>query len=278
MPGHEFPVLLIAQANRFTQRCPDCAIARRFPGTRRGFLASPHIRPTGGHHVVGGDGIGWLARAWAIADCRESCLKLLLDKLGVSCRQRVLGRKIAMCPDGRIIGRIDGSKLPDQPLPQACRLLRRENGSCGAYGGLSAIPGRPLRSCSVAVRLAAMIGSQRLLEAGFWYGAEIRRIEVIFPGNPDQREEGVSAGIGERRAHALRRAGVADRANRPIRRQPFTGSVGEHGRQSYQASVLIDLGRLHSRDLMPAQALAHDFKTARQRRIAERPVGFPREG
>ena len=110
-----------------------------------------------------------------------------------------------MRPGGRIIGRIDGSQLRDQALPEACRLLGRENGSCGTHGGLAAIPRRPLRSRSVAVRLAAMIGSGRLLDPCFGYCAEIRRIEIIFPGNPDQREEGIPSGIGERGAHALRR-------------------------------------------------------------------------
>ena len=83
----------------------------------------------------------------------------------------------------------------------------------------------------VAAGLAAIIGSRRLLDPCFGQSTEIRRIEIIFPGNPDQREEGISSGIGQRGAHALRRAGVANWANRPIRRQPFTGGVGEHVRQ-----------------------------------------------
>ena len=50
----------------------------------------------------------------------------LLDNLGISCCQRVLGRKVPMRPGGRIISRMDGSQLRDQALPQDCRLLRRE--------------------------------------------------------------------------------------------------------------------------------------------------------
>jgi hypothetical protein len=35
-----------------------------------------------------------------------------------------------------------------------------------------------------------------MLESCFGYCAEIRRIEIIFSGNPDQREEGIPSGIG----------------------------------------------------------------------------------
>ncbi len=183
-----------------------------------------------------------------------------------------------MRPGGRIIGRIDGSQLRDQALPQDCRLFGRENGRCRMHGGLAAIPRRPLGCRSVAVRLAAMIGSERLLDRCFGYGAEIRRIEIILPGNPDQREQGIPPGIGERRAHPMRRGRIADRAHRPFRRHPFAGGMGEHGRQSNEAGVLIDRRGLHGRDLVPAQALADDVEPARKRCIAEGPVALSREG
>ena len=97
-----------------------------------------------------------------------------------------------MRPGGRIIGRIAGSELCDQALPKDCRLFGRENGRCGMHGGLAAIRRQPPGRRSVAVRLAAMIGSERLLNSCFGYCAEIRRIEIIFPGNPHQREQGIS--------------------------------------------------------------------------------------
>jgi hypothetical protein len=103
LPGHELPVLLIAQANRFAQGA-DCAVARRLTGRFRSFLAIAHIRPTGGHHVSDGDSIGWLARALAIADRRDSRLKFLFDNSGIPRCKRVLGGKILMCPGGRLIG------------------------------------------------------------------------------------------------------------------------------------------------------------------------------
>jgi hypothetical protein len=52
--------------------------------------------------------------------------------------------------------------------------------------------------------MAATIGSGRLLDSCFRYCAEIRRIEIIFSGNADQREQGIAPGIGERRSHSLR--------------------------------------------------------------------------
>jgi DNA-binding XRE family transcriptional regulator len=54
--------------------------------------------------------------------------------------------------------------------------------------------------------------------------------------------------------------------------------MDEHGRQSHQSRILVDLGRLHRRDLVPAQALAHNLKAARERGITEDPVALPREG
>src|SRR2546427_6886098 len=47
LPGHELPVLLIAQANRFAQSA-DCALARGLAGHSRSFLAIARIRLTSG--------------------------------------------------------------------------------------------------------------------------------------------------------------------------------------------------------------------------------------
>ena len=103
LPGHELPVLLIAQASRFAQGA-DCAIARRLTGHFRSFLAIARIRPTGGYHVSDGDRIGWLARDLAIADGRESRLKFLFDNSSILRCKRVLGGKILTRPEGRLIG------------------------------------------------------------------------------------------------------------------------------------------------------------------------------
>ena len=39
----------------------------------------------------------------------------------------------------------------------------------------------------------------RLIGTRFGGGAQIRRIEIIFAGNSDQREQGVAPGVGQRR-------------------------------------------------------------------------------
>jgi hypothetical protein len=33
--------------------------------------------------------------------------------------------------------------------------------------------------------------------------SKVRGIEVVLPGNPDQPEQGIAAGIGQRRAHPM---------------------------------------------------------------------------
>ena len=97
---------------------------------------------------------------------------------------------------------------------------------------------------------------------------EVGRIEVILAGNPDKREEGVTAGIGERRTPPMR--GLADGADWPVGGNPFSGSMGQDGRQIDRAGGLVDGGRLHGSDLVLSQGLAHDVEPARQRRIAKR--------
>src|SRR5262245_49956903 len=82
LPGHELPVLPIAHANRFAQSA-DCAAAGRLTGYFRSFLVITLTRPTVRHHVSDRAGIGWLARAIAIADARDSCLKFLFDYSGI---------------------------------------------------------------------------------------------------------------------------------------------------------------------------------------------------
>jgi len=95
---------------------------------------------------------------------------------------------------------------------------------------------------------------------------EVGRVEVILTGNPDKREESVAPGIGQRCAFPM--WGLADRADRPIRGNPFSRGVGQDGRQIDRASGLVDGGRLHGSDLMLPQGLAHDVEPARQRGIA----------
>jgi len=64
------------------------------------------------------------------------------------------------------------------------------------------------------------------------------------------------SGICQRRSHPMRGRGVGDGADRPIRGDPLTGGVSQHGRQIDRARGLVDRRNLHRGDLMP-QGLAH---------------------
>ena len=101
-------------------------------------------------------------------------------------------------------------------------------------------PPRPLFRCWRAV-----LGFRR--QPRRW---QVRRIEIIFAGNPDQREQGIAPGIGERGAESVRRGRLADRTDRPVRGHPFAGGVDKRGRQPDQAAIPIDGRGLHGCDLV----------------------------
>src|SRR5262249_36701940 len=113
LPGQEFPVLLIAKANRFAQGA-DRTIASRLTGCFRSFLAIARIGPTGGHHVWDGDRIGWLAGVLVIVDGRESRLKFLFDNSGISRCKRVLGGKILSVPGGPLSPPSERTTIPEK--------------------------------------------------------------------------------------------------------------------------------------------------------------------
>ena len=69
--------------------------------------------------------------------------------------------------------------------------------------------------------------------------------------------------LGQCRTHPMRGRGLTDRAYRPIRGDPFSRGMGQHGRQIDRASGLVDGGHLHGSDLMLAQGLAYNVETAR---------------
>ena len=78
---------------------------------------------------------------------------------------------------------------------------------------------RPM-STAIAARFATCLG---LLRRGACRQGckQIRRVEIILAGNADQGEQGVAASIGQGRAHAMRRCSLGNRADRPIRCDPF---------------------------------------------------------
>src|SRR6516165_7388072 len=117
--------------------------------------------------------------------------------------------------------------------------------------------------CSLLVRLLAMIRGSWQLRRGIRFGTKIWRIEIVFSGNPDQREKGIPPGIGEGGAHALRRRNIGDLADRPIRRDPFPRRMREDGGEAKKASFCIDTRRLDCCNLMHAKAFADNVQTAR---------------
>src|SRR5260370_25110968 len=50
--------------------------------------------------------------------------------------------------------------------------------------------------------------------------------------------------------------------------------MGEHSRQSDEASLLVDGGGLHGRDLVLAQSFADEVEPARERCIAKRAIAL----
>jgi hypothetical protein len=91
---------------------------------------------------------------------------------------------------------------------------------------------------------------------------KIGRIKVILAGNTNEREQGVAARVGQRRAHALGICGFGNSTYRPVRGDPFARGMSEHGGQIDQACLSIDRGGLNRCDLVLAKRLAHDVKTA----------------
>ena len=109
-------------------------------------------------------------------------------------------------------------------------------------------------------------------------GGQVRSIKIILAGNPNEGEQGVAPGIGQRSSHPVRGAGFGDRAHRPIGGDPFAGGVDERGGEPDQATVAVDRCRLHCCDFVLAEAFADKIEAGGERRIAKGPTGFAREG
>src|SRR5262249_17349791 len=127
-------------------------------------------------------------------------------------------------------------------------------------GSLCSVPGcRDLRNAS----LTAIGGMLVLSLLGPWNRpGEIRRIEIVFSGNPDQREQRIAPSISQSRTHTVRPFGLGDGADRPVRSDPFSRRMRKHGRQVDYPARLVDRGGLHGRDLMLTKRLAHDVEAA----------------
>jgi hypothetical protein len=74
--------------------------------------------------------------------------------------------------------------------------------------------------------------------------------DPVLSGNPDQREEGITPSVGQRRS--VWRCRLAYGADRPVRGDPFAGGVGQHGGEIDDAGGLVDRRGLCGGDLMLA--------------------------
>ncbi len=87
---------------------------------------------------------------------------------------------------------------------------------------------------------------------------EVRRIEVVFSRDANQREQRVSAGVGQCSSHSVRGRRIRQPADRPIGRDPLSRRVGENRGQADGAGRGIDGGGLDGRDLLLAQGLTNN--------------------
>jgi hypothetical protein len=51
---------------------------------------------------------------------------------------------------------------------------------------------------------------------------QVRGIQIVLTSDPDQREKGIAARIGQRRSQAMRGVGLADAADRPVQGHPLS--------------------------------------------------------
>src|SRR5262245_45652374 len=124
---HESPVILIAQANCFSQST-DCIAARLlFGGPDRCFLRGSRVRRAGRPGLVRESmrrliNLGrTVTSTMQGADRGEPCSEPLLHDFRVCAGQRVLGSQIPMRPGRRLIRRTNSRNLLSQAVPKACR-------------------------------------------------------------------------------------------------------------------------------------------------------------
>src|SRR5216684_6878379 len=84
---------------------------------------------------------------------------------------------------------------------------------------------------------------------------KVRRVEVVLAGDPDQGEQRIATSVGQSRSHTVRSCGLAARADRPVRRDPFPGGMGQQRGQPDLAAILVDRGGLNRGNFVLAEAL-----------------------
>jgi hypothetical protein len=90
----------------------------------------------------------------------------------------------------------------------------------------------------------------------------VGRVKIIFTRDTDDGKERIAAGAGQRHAHPLRYSHIAERADWPVRRDPFAGGVGKDGRKPDHTGLLIDNRRLHNGQFVFAKGLSNNLEAA----------------
>ena len=140
-------------------------------------------------------------------------------ELRLSSSARSLIRSAADCSGSRLAAELAGQGAPGVAIP-------------GPVGR----PPASLTLPDTRRRCYRALGRRCGLERAF--KAEIGRIKVVLTGDADQREQGIAAGIGQGRAHPLGIGGLGDRADRPVRGDPFARGMREHRGQIDHAASL----------------------------------------
>src|SRR6266851_3525494 len=175
-----------------------------------------------------------------------------------------------MCPESKIVTIFEVMDLCDQLIAQASGWLSGEH-----WFGLPRVMDRSVWRSSLVRHLPARFHGS--MDRRRRLHKEIGGIKVVFPGNSDEGKQRITTGISESCSHPVRCGGFADRAHRPVRRDPFPGGMGQERGQPDLAGILVDGGGLHRGDLMLPETFANDIQAAREGSVAEGLVALPRE-
>ena len=159
-------------AARGFKRAGNNAGSTRCTGRRRGGLVSPP----------------WFQRL-------QFGAKRLLDDVGIVGRQGVLGRQLPLCPRRSLVGGCHGRQFDQQLLPEDSGGIWLEQQLRGGW-----MPATARTICVTSSNMDSRLGSA---VGHRWIGgfrilgcAKVGCIEIVLAGDPDQREQGIAAGVG----------------------------------------------------------------------------------
>ena len=140
-----------------------------------------------------------------IAELAQPGSESSLDRLGICRCELVFEREGPLCPGGERLRINELLQLGDQPVSQVFGRVRRQARWLGPFRTRSSI-GRLRRlsgfelDCGLVEFAGILFGPWEVL-LGFRRqsrSGQVGRIDIILAGNPDQGEQGIAAGIGQR--------------------------------------------------------------------------------